>query len=298
MNNKPSKNANSSEKVENEVKFDGHRTNVGISETDNEFHSDDIAKQEGSSEESSTKTLNKSAKLIRRSPHKYCREFSVGSSGTKSTNIKSKGQAFCDWFIALLSRIFSFPYFEGERICFHRDDLEPADPRIMREAWKVRKEVEDMVNFGSLGIKNMYANILKQRKQVSQSRDKYHFADVDMKSFPRWDTNIINRQRAIFQVFDANCDGAVDYEEFNTVLSEFGDKTPPEIRLKYFCRAKTDEFGALDFDDFLNICYELTGNEIECPSDRSLADTFKKINSNMAIRCKLDVLGQLQGGLL
>jgi Ca2+-binding EF-hand superfamily protein len=215
-----------------------------------------------------------------------------------STHPVTKRRAFRGWLSYYRKRIFRFPFFSGGRICFHHNDSDPTDNYSLREAWKIRKQVEDLVNFESLEIKNMYANILEQRKEVQMSKDHYHFASVDMTQYPKWDANIINRHRATFQIFDVSGDGVIDFEEFSNVLSEFGDKTTPEIRLKYFSKAnKTDEFGTIGFQDFLMICHELTEKEIDSPDDQSLVDTFKKIDRNMAIRCGLDVLGQLQGGL-
>ncbi|CAG7784799.1 unnamed protein product [Allacma fusca] len=207
-------------------------------------------------------------------------EFTIRGSNF-SVPSKTKGKVFCDWFFQRVAKIFAFPFLAGERICFHREDLEPLDTRSLKAAWESKKDVEDLVNFDSVAIKNMYANILEQRKQVQCSKDKYHFAKVDLTPYPRWDANIINRLRATFQIFDISGDGVIDFEEFSNVLSEFGDKTSPEIRLKYFSKAKTDEFGTIGFEDFLMILYELTEKEIDSPVDQSLVDTFKKIEDNM-----------------
>ena len=46
----------------------------------------------------------------------------------------------------------------------------------------------------------------------------------------------------------------------------------------------------------MQIIYRLTMQNVDA-SDQTLAETLKRIDKNVAIRSKLDVLGQLQGGL-
>jgi hypothetical protein len=301
MNSKDATSQNATNKLpKSKVNFTGSRKHLGG------FHelrfAGDASEEESSSsfgtssDESDSSILTKLS--VKKSGHNL---FPGKENSTNETNFsvksKNKGEVFCDWFGQLLVRVFSFPFLTGGRICFYRDDVNPGDPRTSKAAWKARKEVEDLVNFETIEMKNKYANVLERRKRVKLYIGKYHFEEVDVTPYPPWDQNIINRHRATFQMFDVSGDGVVDFEEFCAILNDFGDKATPEIRMKYFSKAKTDEFGAIDFDDFLMIMYELTEKEITCPDDQPLVDTFRKINKNMAIRCKLDVLGQLQGGL-
>jgi hypothetical protein len=192
------------------------------------------------------------------------------------------------------------------------------------------ENLEDLLNFDE-EIEQEVKLIYEDRKLTAA--DKYRSKDIRLDDFPGWNLPIIERMKSTFEVFDVGGDGLVDFEEMNEILDDFGDESGPEERKIHFDQADTEAAGALDFEEFLTMMYDLTmkagglGNStidisatavakavlstaIKTHSKDSkdsgsqaeldltaMGDSLRKIDRNMKRIRSLDVVQQLEAGV-
>ncbi|KAL9980970.1 hypothetical protein ACROYT_G009619 [Oculina patagonica] len=78
-----------------------------------------------------------------------------------------------------------------------------------------------------------------------------------IEEFPEFKEGDIVDLRLQFQTFDLNQDGIIDFKELMQVLDDLGDRSEPSVRQQYFNEIDKDGSGAIDFEEFLALIYQL-----------------------------------------
>lgn len=88
---------------------------------------------------------------------------------------------------------------------------------------------------------------------MNKAKLKFHEIDIGKlkKQYPHWDVEDILDFKALFQSFDLNGDGVIDFRELCLGLDELGDTTKPEERRLHFTTLDVDSSGVVDFEEYL-----------------------------------------------
>ena len=86
------------------------------------------------------------------------------------------------------------------------------DPNHIRRQ-RVEGTGAEILNRYDKATKDIFENILKERKQALESKDKYHYQPVDLSKYPPWTEHVIEGLRKSFQVFDVDLSGRIEFEE-------------------------------------------------------------------------------------
>ena len=93
-----------------------------------------------------------------------------------------------------------------------------------------------------------------------------------------------------YQTLDVNGDGLLDYDEIGQVLESSGDRSTVQRRREYLEKhLNADDFGAIDFEQFLQLVNSITA---ECAGEDSAAGG-KQNSGLLSGKKNLEVLRKL-----
>ncbi|XP_065051835.1 troponin C-like [Rhopilema esculentum] len=107
----------------------------------------------------------------------------------------------------------------------------------------------------------------------------------------------IQELRFQFQCFDINGDGLIDKSELMHVLDDMGDKSDAETREQCFLDIDEDGSGAIDFEEFLGLIYQLKNEYGKDKHSSSIAVVSKNRSDKVKALCNLSIEEQLENGL-
>ncbi|XP_069053752.1 uncharacterized protein [Lepisosteus oculatus] len=77
------------------------------------------------------------------------------------------------------------------------------------------------------------------------------------KQYPDWSNEDILNLKLLFEMFDSNCDCVLDFHEIDKALNEVHDASSEEERRMLFEECAKEEYGSLNFEEFLQLMYTL-----------------------------------------
>ncbi|XP_078361341.1 uncharacterized protein LOC144645661 [Oculina patagonica] len=150
-----------------------------------------------------------------------------------------------------------------------------------------------------------WEKLLQERRRSAVNRRKFQeMGEKDFRSlieeFPEFKEGDIVDLRLQFQTFDLNQDGIIDFKELMQVLDDLGDRSEPSVRQQYFNEIDKDGSGAIDFEEFLALIYQLR-KKTDVFNERSefgqIGSLCKRGTDNIQRVRKLSVAKQMLTGL-
>nr|XP_046215242.1 uncharacterized protein si:ch211-122l24.6 isoform X5 [Oncorhynchus gorbuscha] len=81
---------------------------------------------------------------------------------------------------------------------------------------------------------------------------------LDLKDeFPHWTADDLLNLRRQFEIFDTNKDRLLDFSEFCASLNMVNDASTMEARKEMFSRADKDNYKSINFEEYLQLMYDL-----------------------------------------
>ncbi|XP_014349842.1 calcium-binding protein I [Latimeria chalumnae] len=112
---------------------------------------------------------------------------------------------------------------------------------------------------------NYCKGFIQQRIWIKQAQKKYEefdskpeekYAEI-LQKYPDWKEEDITNLRLQFQMFDKNGDRLLEFEAVDMELSEIGDQSSQEERLRYFLKVDTNQTGTIGFEQFLELMHSM-----------------------------------------
>ncbi|XP_057295745.1 uncharacterized protein LOC130624193 [Hydractinia symbiolongicarpus] len=147
-----------------------------------------------------------------------------------------------------------------------------------------------------------WEDLLEERTRELLAKNKFKDVDVEaqhkkyVEKFPKFTLGEISDLKLQFQTFDLNQDGLIDCNELMQVLDDLGDKSSLEKRQEYFEEIDEDGSGAIDFEEFMGLIYDLKYMQSDKKSGEDIRLLCKLGNDHYTLR-KLSLSEKMSRGL-
>lgn len=145
---------------------------------------------------------------------------------------------------------------------------------------------------------DLFLPIIEERMNIIGAREKFRNFNASMlkEKFPNWTMEQILDLKSQFQTFDLNQDGLIDFQELSNVLDELGDESDEETRRRYFRELDEDNSGAVDFEEYLTLVNAMSSKQGKITSTK-LGFICSKGSENANRLRKMSVVQQIDNGL-
>ena len=190
----------------------------------------------------------------------------------------------------IMGNLFSYPL-EAEATSYHR--RQDYNSLGVRKTAIVKEENEiDKLH------RKYCTDMFQHRKNDSAKR---LFLTIEEEAYvahhPQWDTDDIAELKLMFEIFDMNCDGLVDFRELAFVLDNVGENSRSDERVLCFEEIDLDKTGTIDFEEFLVVLSFLQKADSSTKTGRNIAQFVVRGANHIKQLRKISVYRQLCQGV-
>ncbi|XP_071946646.1 uncharacterized protein [Antedon mediterranea] len=167
-------------------------------------------------------------------------------------------------------------------------------PTGQKREFAVNESTLEKTRFENITEKH-FKNIIENRQEAMEAKAKFEDIRALANKYTQWTEADIFDFRLLFQEFDLNHDGLIDFEELVIALEDLGDTSSLETKRAYFNEIDIDGSNSIDFEEFIELINAVSSESAS--EHTALGNVCQKGNEIIHIIRGLDVFQQMDSGL-